>query len=106
MGNPTRKSLSFKGDAKEEQGESSELFSPQHMTGNLLCFAVWHFAHESGCCRIVIYSLHYNCKNGNEKSVVQKSQKNVGKSVKMHESSKSGKKKKLIFRRYNEIPRN
>ena len=43
VGNPTRKSLSFKGDAKGGQGESSELFSPQHMTGNLLCFAVWHF---------------------------------------------------------------
>lgn len=43
VGNPTRKSLSFKGDAKGGQGESSELFSPQHMTGNLLCFAVRHF---------------------------------------------------------------
>lgn len=48
VGNPTRKPLSFKGDAKGGQGESSELFSPragdgQHMTGNLLCFAVWHF---------------------------------------------------------------
>ena len=44
-----------------------------------------------------MYSLHYNSKNGNRKSIVQKSQKKVEKSVKMHESSKKQRKKKVDF---------
>ena len=53
-----------------------------------------------------MYSLHYNYENENEKSIVQKSQKSMGKSVKMHENSKWQRREKIIFRRYNEIPRN
>ena len=44
-----------------------------------------------------MYSLHYNNKNGNGKSIVQKSQKKVEKIVKMHESSKKQQKGQVDF---------